>query len=260
MKKWLAAGLLLIGILILILTPWKPDTQPLKALYSKELDWVSELAIQDGRTGESRWTADPAFIADFLRKADDTAFIPGKDQEEIKGSLYRATLSDGNQTFHFTSGTAGKTNYHTDPDITLILDEFFKKLPLDEAAQPHTETATIPFLINSEFHSLGLYKVNGTGTTTYAAEKDLKMLHDLFSQASEQKGIVNMADAKLMMEIEHKNHSKQKIQLWLGEKGQESVIEKIDIMDDTHTLYTIPEKLAVIFRTMVDRIEELDSK
>ena len=109
MKKWIAAGLLSICLLILIVAPWKSDTRSFKTLYSKELDQVSELTIQDGRTGESRGTADPAFIADFLKKADDIAFIPRKDQEEMKGFLYSVTLSDGSQSFHFTSETAGKT-------------------------------------------------------------------------------------------------------------------------------------------------------
>ena len=131
---------------------------------------------------------------------------------------------------------------------------------MDEAVQSIQHAENNAFLPDGEFRSLGLYKVNGTGTYTYAAEEDLKMIHELFLEASKEKGIVNMNDPELAIEIEYKNHSKEKVLLWLGEEGQESVIEKIDIMNDLQTVYSIPEKLAGIFRTLADRIEEVDSK
>lgn len=49
-----------------------------------------------------------------------------------------------------------------------------------------------------------------------------------------------MVEPKFGVEVTYGNESKQGFHLWLGKDGEISSLMKVD---DTHTIYTIPEKM-----------------
>lgn len=94
--------------------------------------------------------------------------------------------------------------------------------------------------INNDFISVNLSKPNGHSKVNFDDKATFNAFQEIFSSATKEDGIVNMANPEFYIDIVYENNEESRLYLWIGEKGQRSTFMK---PDDTHTIYTVsPEE------------------
>ncbi|MGN7477525.1 hypothetical protein ACTHOQ_06690 [Solibacillus silvestris] len=114
-------------------------------------------------------------------------------------------------------------------------------------------------LLDDEIQSMGIYKIGGIGTYAYILEEDLDKINELFSQATVNDEYISLGTSDFMIDIEYKNGKRERLELWLKERDQESFVMKNDVVSNTITLFKIPAALADRLRKLADKIEEIDN-
>lgn len=130
------AGLLLLVLMLIgsnSLGTASLDTKTLVEFYEKDLYDVSKIVILDGSTGYKKTIADKTVIEGFLDEIKDVKFIPEENQEARVGWRYSITLSQGDEyTFQFGLTEVNNNYYYTEPDIHLMVDQFYKTIDVQE--------------------------------------------------------------------------------------------------------------------------------
>lgn len=94
--------------------------------------------------------------------------------------------------------------------------------------------------INNDFISISFSKPNGDSKVNFDDKTTFNALQEIFSSATKEEGIVNMANPEFYIDIVYDKNEDSRLYLWIGEKGQRSTFMK---PDDTHTIYNVsPEE------------------
>ncbi|MFF5994700.1 hypothetical protein AAGS61_08050 [Lysinibacillus sp. KU-BSD001] len=129
MKKCLLI-VLMFGWLV---TACSEKTQSLEAFYTEEgIESVDKVVILDGSTGYTKTLTDIVQINEFLALVKDIEFSPQDNQEMRYGFLYVITLYDEEVQFNCSLSQIDDTYYDTNPDIYPIVDEYYKRLEIEE--------------------------------------------------------------------------------------------------------------------------------
>lgn len=99
-------------------------------------------------------------------------------------------------------------------------------------------------------HSTGFGKVNPDFFTVYEDTEALVIFHDIFSSAEKFLGQVDIAEPEYDVEIVYKNGEQKGYHLWIGKKGQQSTLMKVE---DTGTIYTVSEEMT---DKLIDLVEQ----
>ena len=102
---------------------------------------------------------------------------------------------------------------------------------------------------DGEITYVSISKFHGDDTMVFDDEGSIEIVKSLISNAVKQPGIVNMADPVFKMIIVHEDESKESFHLWIGEKGQQSVLMNLE---DTHIIYTISEAVTSKFVKLIE--------
>ena len=117
---------ILLVILISLLTGCGLETETFSELYNKNLGEVTEIVILDGTTGREKTIAEKAEVERFLEDVKHIKFIPNEDQTSVVGYRYRITLfKDQAKTFETDLREVNNHQYHTEPDMFPIVDDYF---------------------------------------------------------------------------------------------------------------------------------------
>ena len=109
------------------------ETKTIEEFYEKDLTDVSKITIVDGNTGYEVTTIHNKKIQDFIDEIKNIKFIPDEDQGKRDGFRYSITLFENDeQTLQFGTTEINGNYYHTDPDITSIVDGFFTTTELEK--------------------------------------------------------------------------------------------------------------------------------
>lgn len=88
--------------------------------------------------------------------------------------------------------------------------------------------------------SNGFGKVDGDFLAEYEDQETLDLFKHAISHAAKREGIADMAEPEFDVKITFTNGKKQSYHLWVGEKGQQSILMNVK---DTNTTYVISEEL-----------------
>jgi hypothetical protein len=120
-------------VLILLLTGCGLETTSLQQEYDGDLEEVSKIVLLDGNTGYRKEIQKEEQVRDFLEKIKTSKFIPDSNQEPRDGFNYSITLlEDDEAAIQFTLTEMKGHYYHTEPDLFPIVDEFYKRLEIEE--------------------------------------------------------------------------------------------------------------------------------
>ncbi|NBI28153.1 hypothetical protein [Chengkuizengella marina] len=97
--------------------------------------------------------------------------------------------------------------------------------------------------------SSGLGKVNSNFFTVYEDEETLEIFKNIILNAVKETVEVYIVNPHFDLELIFTDETKQGYHLWLGEKGQESTLMKID---DIPTIYSISEEMT---KQLIDLIQ-----
>lgn len=103
--------------------------------------------------------------------------------------------------------------------------------------------------LKREISKVSISHSKGSDTSIFDDDKSLKTFESIILSAVKESGLVNMADPEFNMDVVYANKNKRSYYLWIGEKGQKSVLMKTD---DTYTVYTVSEEMT---DTLIDLIE-----
>lgn len=118
---------------ILLLTACTHDTHSLQELYTNEdIKNIDKIVLTDGSTGYSKIITTKEQISELLELINDVEFSPQKNQQKREGWKYQVTFYDENKEFKFTADKIGEIYYDSEPDISLILDNYYEKLDVKE--------------------------------------------------------------------------------------------------------------------------------
>jgi len=113
-------------ILISLLTACGLETETFSQLYNEDLGEVTEIVILDGTTGREKTIAEKEEVERFLEDVKDIKFIPNEDQSSSEGYRYRISLfRDEEKTFETDLREVNNHQYHTEPDMFPIVDDYF---------------------------------------------------------------------------------------------------------------------------------------
>ncbi|MBS4220081.1 hypothetical protein KHA96_17350 [Bacillus sp. FJAT-49711] len=116
-----------------ILTGCGLETKTLTQFYEGDINKVSKIVILDGNTGYKKTIEDKKTIESFLSEIKDIKFIPDENQEARSGFNYAIGLyQNGVDDFSFGLTQINDHYYHTEPDIFLIVDNFYTNLDIKE--------------------------------------------------------------------------------------------------------------------------------
>lgn len=96
-----------------------------------KIENIDKVIIQDGTTGASKVITEREHIDEFLSLIKDIEFTPQDNQEKREGWRYGITLFDNEREFTFTLNEIGDTYYDTNPDIHLVVDNYYKQLEIE---------------------------------------------------------------------------------------------------------------------------------
>ena len=95
-------------------------------------------------------------------------------------------------------------------------------------------------LLNNDIKSMHFSKPNGRIKVNVEEKATFNAFQEIFSTATKEDGIVNMANPEFDMDIVYEENEESKLYLWIGEKGQRSTFLN---PNDTNTIYTVsPEE------------------
>lgn len=87
-------------------------------------------------------------------------------------------------------------------------------------------------------------RVNTDFFKGYEDKETLDKIKKALSNAVKAEGVVDMAEPEYDLKVVDTAGNEQGYHLWVGEKGQVSTLMNVE---DTHTIYTIPEELTSQF-------------
>lgn len=87
-------------------------------------------------------------------------------------------------------------------------------------------------------------KVNTDFFKVYEDKETLDRIKKALSNAVKAEGVVDMAEPEFDLKVVDTAGNEQGYYLWVGKKGQVSTLMNVE---DTHTIYTIPEELTSSF-------------
>lgn len=87
-------------------------------------------------------------------------------------------------------------------------------------------------------------KVNTDFFKGYEDKETLDRIKKALSNTVKAEGVVDMAEPEFDLKVVDTAGNEQGYNLWVGEKGQVSTLMNVE---DTHTIYTIPEELTSQF-------------
>ena len=87
-------------------------------------------------------------------------------------------------------------------------------------------------------------RVNTDFFKGYEDKETLDKIKKALSNAVKAEGVVDMAEPEFDLKVVDTAGNEQGYHLWVGEKGQVSTLMNVE---DTHTIYTIPEELTSQF-------------
>lgn len=186
-----------------------------------------------------------------------TAENPEPDSGELVEKTYTNVKIETKNNQYFITADDGFSWTLTRTAPRILQDERGIEYTVPIAFEDIVEMSDV--LLEDEIHALRLYKSGGTGMNAYVLEEDLVQVNDLFTQATVHKEMFTFEDTALRLEIEYPNGKKVTFKLWLKE-DQQSVIMNMNPLENTYTIFKIPEALADHFRTLVKQIDEIDSK
>ena len=129
MKK----GFVIVMMIVLAACSPKLEEKTLKEFYTEaSIHEVEQLIIVDGSTGYQKVIQSPPVIQQLMEQIDEIAFIPQANQEARSGWRYNVTLIDGEHQFQFALRQIGNVYYETSPDLTPIIDTFYKNVESEE--------------------------------------------------------------------------------------------------------------------------------
>ncbi len=88
--------------------------------------------------------------------------------------------------------------------------------------------------------STGFGKVDPNYFEVYQDPERLLIFKDLFRNAVEEEGIVDMIEPEYDLEVLCQKENLQGYHLWVGETGEISTLMKVE---NTHTIYTVPAEI-----------------
>ncbi|MEK4628847.1 hypothetical protein MKZ17_11630 [Solibacillus sp. FSL R7-0682] len=94
--------------------------------------------------------------------------------------------------------------------------------------------------LNAEVIKVSISNSQGNSETIFEDDASIEIFNTIITSGVKIKGFPMMANPEFYMDVVYENENKQSFHLWIGEKGEESTIMKID---DTHNIYTISEKM-----------------
>ncbi|NBI31131.1 hypothetical protein [Chengkuizengella marina] len=103
----------------------------------------------------------------------------------------------------------------------------------------------------SEVHiskSLGFGMFNTENSQIYSERETVELFEKVISLAEKEPGIVNMASPEFNMKMVYTDSESQGYYLWLGSEGKRSTLMKIE---ETYTIYTIPENISKDLRELL---------
>lgn len=101
----------------------------------------------------------------------------------------------------------------------------------NEERLPGGELTKVSLSIGAEFG-----QVNTNFKVIYEDEESLDLFQQVISTAIKNEGVVDMASPEYDLQVVDTAGNKYGYHLWLGEKGQSSVLMNTK---DTHTIYTV---------------------
>jgi len=81
--------------------------------------------------------------------------------------------------------------------------------------------------------------VENSGSHVFKDQNSLQAFQTIFSNSIKKEGIVNLTSPEYIINIDS-NEQDVKLYVWVGEKGQQSILMK---EDDSHTIYIVSEKM-----------------
>ncbi len=97
-------------------------------------------------------------------------------------------------------------------------------------------------------NSKGFDDIHADFFAVYEDEDTLKIFQDVISKAVKQPGIVDMRNPDYDLEVLYTDGNRQGFHLWLGDSGTSTLMN----VEDTHTIYSIPEELT---RQLIDLVK-----
>ena|SRR5690625_467755 len=109
------------------------ETKTLEKFYNDDLYEVTKITIVDGNTGESATSTDQEKIKLLMDDIRNIEFIPDEDQSKRDGFNYSITFyQDEKKVFQFGVNEINGNSYHTKPDITPVIDDFYSFIKEEE--------------------------------------------------------------------------------------------------------------------------------
>ncbi len=97
--------------------------------YEGSLDQVTKIEIVDGSTGELVFTEEKEEINQFIYEIKEIVFNPDENQEKREGFLYSIHFYENSErTFHFSLNTIGDHYYETEPELKIMVEQFFHEI------------------------------------------------------------------------------------------------------------------------------------
>ncbi|WP_235318349.1 hypothetical protein [Planococcus sp. CAU13] len=124
---------ILIVILLALTACTHVEPQSLEEIYkAAKIQNVNKIIIQDGSTGYIKTMTEQKRVEEFLALIKNIEYIPEENQEDREGWQYAISLFDGEEVLKFTLSEIDGIYYNTKPDISPIVDGYYKELDLLE--------------------------------------------------------------------------------------------------------------------------------
>lgn len=101
--------------------------------------------------------------------------------------------------------------------------------------------------LEGEMIKINVSKWEENDTIVFKDDKSIETFNTIFTSAVKADGIVNMTSPEFKINIFYANEIKQYFYLWLGDKGETSILMNTD---DTHIIYDVSEE-------MTDKLNDL---
>lgn len=85
-------------------------------------------------------------------------------------------------------------------------------------------------------------KMNTDYFAVFEDEESLEVFEDAIENAEKQEGIVDVSPPDFDLEVVYQDQSIEELHLWVGWENEISLLMKVE---DTHTIYTIPQEITV---------------